>query len=83
MQICWDPTSDSFKNHDLGLLLLLGSKSPSVRIEFVPYRVADLKMWPEEDLCDFCVGQEDEFARRWDYPDELCSCFGSDMDHEE
>jgi hypothetical protein len=79
VQICWDHNSNDSKKLDLKCLLLLGSTSPTVCLEFVPYRVVD----PEDDLCDSCVKQIDDHAPTWDYPEEHCECFGSEMDYDD
>jgi hypothetical protein len=77
VQICWNHTSNDSKKLDLKCLLLLGSTSPTVRLEFVPSRVA------EDDLCPICVEQIDDYAPTWDYVRKHLECFSSEIDYDE
>jgi hypothetical protein len=65
--------------------LLAHAYFPNIRFEYVPYRVADLKLGPGEEICDHCY-EERYLEGHGDDPDDALgyyTCYDSDMDHEE
>jgi hypothetical protein len=85
IQISWDHGLDNILEKDLTPFLLLRGRLPDICFDFVPYRLADLKMEPGEEPCEFCCERMhlEEHGHDPEDADGYCSCYDSDMDYEE
>lgn len=64
-------------------MLKLRALCPDVRFEFVPYKVADQKWGPEDDICDHCVEMSDHVGLFGAWDDDECDCVHPDTPYSE
>jgi hypothetical protein len=87
VQISWCQGRDNLLKEcrDLTSLLQLRARFPYVRLQYVPYRVADLKWGPVDDMCESCEELNDmaDHGYNIDSLSGYCTCHSEDMTYED
>jgi hypothetical protein len=81
IQVSWEHGSDNYRGRNqLKPLLMLRARFPTLRFEFVPFDVAELKLMPGEKPCEECA----DMMIRYGYDsDPDCQCDDPDMSYAE
>jgi len=87
IQFSWYHDVDNFGTKDTMPLLQLLARCPTVRYQYIPYKVSDLKSGPGDDMCEHCSEviylEEHGHSDAEDDVDGFCTCADADMDFDE